>query len=61
VIAPSLLKGVEFDTKGQAARWHPFEHDTPLVVLDPLRQFGQPITGDQPRAAVAARKRQGRG
>jgi uncharacterized protein (DUF433 family) len=43
VIAPSLLKGVEFDASGQAARWRPYEHDMPRVVLDPRRQFGQPI------------------
>jgi uncharacterized protein (DUF433 family) len=62
VIAPSLLKGVEFDTHGQAARWHPFEHDTPLVVLDPRRQFGQPIVekgGAQTSAIADAVKAEG--
>jgi uncharacterized protein (DUF433 family) len=46
VIVPSLLKGVEFDDEGQAARWRPFESDTPLVVIDPRRQFGQPIVDE---------------
>jgi len=41
-IVPSLLEGVEFDESGQAARWHP-EATAPLVVIDPQRQFGQPI------------------
>jgi uncharacterized protein (DUF433 family) len=62
VIAPSLLKGVEFDIKGQAARWHPFGHDMPLVVLDPHRQFGQPIIeqgGAQTSAIADAVKAEG--
>jgi uncharacterized protein (DUF433 family) len=41
-IVPSLLEGVEFDEEGQAVRWHP-ESDSPLIVIDPRRQFGQPI------------------
>jgi uncharacterized protein (DUF433 family) len=46
VIVPSLLKGVEFDDEGQAARWRPFETEVPLVVIDPRRQFGQPIVDE---------------
>jgi uncharacterized protein (DUF433 family) len=55
VILPSLLKGVEFDDEGQAARWRPFESDVPLVVIDPKRQFGQPIVseGDIQTSALA--------
>jgi uncharacterized protein (DUF433 family)/DNA-binding transcriptional MerR regulator len=44
-IVPSLLEGVEFDEDGQAARWHP-ERDAPLIVIDPRRQFGQPVVED---------------
>jgi uncharacterized protein (DUF433 family) len=56
VIAPSLLKGVEFDASGQAARWRPYEHDMPHVVLDPRRQFGQPVVdaGAGPQTSVIA-------
>ena len=46
VIAPSLLKGVEFDEQGQAMRWRPFVAELPLIVIDPLRQFGQPIVDE---------------
>jgi uncharacterized protein (DUF433 family) len=42
-IVPSLLEGVEFDQKGQAARWYPDKTLAPRVVIDPRRQFGQPI------------------
>jgi hypothetical protein len=43
MIVPSLVAGIDFDSAtGQATAWHP-SSDTPLVVLDPLRQFGQPI------------------
>lgn len=54
VILPSLLEGVEFDEEGQAARWRP-EGATPLVVLDPQRQFGQPIveTGGVQTSVIA--------
>jgi uncharacterized protein (DUF433 family) len=44
-IVPSLLEGVEFDEEGQAARWHP-ESGAPLIVIDPRRQFGQPLVED---------------
>ncbi len=54
VIVPSLLKGVEFDDQGQAARWHPFEKDAPLIVLDPQRQFGQPIVEPGVQTSVIA-------
>ncbi|HEX3861473.1 MAG TPA: hypothetical protein VHY35_07250 [Stellaceae bacterium] len=43
VILPSLLAGVEFDNEGQAARWRPEPSTLPFVIVDPLRQFGQPI------------------
>lgn len=43
VILPSLLEGVEFDDAGQAARWRPDPSVLPSVVIDPQRQFGQPI------------------
>jgi len=42
-IVPSLLEGVEFDNKGQAARWYPDKVGAPRVVIDPRRQFGHPI------------------
>jgi uncharacterized protein (DUF433 family) len=55
VIAPSLLKGVEFDAEGQAARWRPHQHDMPRVVLDPRHQFGQPmIDRGGPQTSVIA-------
>jgi uncharacterized protein (DUF433 family) len=40
IVAP-YLKGLEF-AKGEPVRWFPI--DSRLVVLDPLRRFGQPIT-----------------
>jgi uncharacterized protein (DUF433 family) len=42
-IVPSLLESVEFDKDGQAARWRPDKAATPRIVIDPQRQFGQPI------------------
>jgi uncharacterized protein (DUF433 family) len=42
-IVPSLLEGIEFDSEGQAARWYPDKVTAPRVVIDPNRQFGQPI------------------
>lgn len=62
VIAPSLYEGVEFNQDGQAARWHPDVTLLPLVVLDPQRQFGQPIVeegGIQTSALVDAFRAEG--
>jgi len=43
LIKPSLLSGLEFDQKsGLALTWSP-RAETPNVVLDPKRSFGQPI------------------
>lgn len=53
VIVPSLLEGVEFDDQGQAARWHP-DRAVPLVVIDPQRQFGQPIVEGGVQTVVLA-------
>jgi uncharacterized protein (DUF433 family) len=53
VIIPSLLEGVEFDDQGQAARWRP-DRAVPLVVIDPQRQFGQPIVEGGVQTAVLA-------
>jgi uncharacterized protein (DUF433 family)/DNA-binding transcriptional MerR regulator len=43
VILPSLLEGVEFDNEGQATRWRPDPAALPMIMIDPHRQFGQPI------------------
>jgi len=45
VILPSLIEGVEFGEDGQAISWQP-NPSTPLVIIDPRRQFGQPIIRD---------------
>jgi uncharacterized protein (DUF433 family)/DNA-binding transcriptional MerR regulator len=61
-IVPSLMKGIEFDEQGQAARWHPLASEAPLVVVDPERQFGQPVietAGVQTSAIVDAWKAEG--
>lgn len=54
VIVPSLLEGVEFDEEGQAARWRPDRASSPLVLIDPQRQFGQPIVEAGVQTAVLA-------
>lgn len=41
VIGPSLYKGIEYDTNGNAMAWRP--NDNRHIVLDPLRAFGRPI------------------
>jgi uncharacterized protein (DUF433 family) len=53
VIVPSLLEGVEFDDEGQATRWRP-DRTSPLVIIDPQRQFGQPIVEGGVQTAVLA-------
>jgi uncharacterized protein (DUF433 family) len=62
VIKPSLVAGVIFDRQnGHALEWAP-SADTPHVVLDPKRQFGQPIiksVGVQTAALAAAYKAEG--
>jgi uncharacterized protein (DUF433 family) len=61
-IVPSLMKGVEFDDRGQAARWHPDQGVAPAIVIDPERQFGQPIverTGTQTAAIADAFRAEG--
>jgi len=62
VILPSLLEGVEFDNQGQATRWRPDPSVLPSVVIDPGRQFGQPIViegGVQTAALADAVKAEG--
>jgi uncharacterized protein (DUF433 family) len=61
-IVPSLMKGVEFDDVGQAARWYPDQAIAPAIVIDPERQFGQPIverSGTQTSAIVDAFRAEG--
>jgi uncharacterized protein (DUF433 family) len=59
VIKPSLRAGLIFDQhSGKAIEWAP-STGTPHVVLDPKRQFGQPIVkraGVQTAALAAAYK-----
>lgn len=59
VIKPSLRAGLIFDElTGQAVEWAP-NPETPHVVLDPKRQFGQPIiksAGIQTSVLAAAYK-----
>jgi uncharacterized protein (DUF433 family) len=45
-IIPSLTASIVFDEgTGRAAKWHP-AIEAPKVVLDPAREFGQPIIED---------------
>ncbi len=45
-IIPSLTASIVFDADtGRASRWHPAP-EAPRVVLDPAREFGQPIIED---------------
>lgn len=46
VVSPSFVKSLEFSRNGgEAIRWWPLGKDR-MVVVDPERCFGQPITGD---------------
>ena len=46
IIEASLAKGVRFDPKTHVARrWRPEPQSYPLVVVDPLHAFGQPVVG----------------
>jgi uncharacterized protein (DUF433 family) len=61
-IVPSLMKGIVFDDRGQAARWYPDRGVAPSIVIDPERQFGQPIiesSGTQTSAILDAFKAEG--
>jgi uncharacterized protein (DUF433 family) len=61
-IVPSLMKGIEFNDLGQAARWYPDRTATPAIVIDPDRQFGQPIvekTGTQTAVIADAFRAEG--
>lgn len=54
VISPSLYAGVDFDEMDRAARWWPMGKRR-HVVVDPERQFGQPIVVEKsvPTAVLA--------
>jgi uncharacterized protein (DUF433 family) len=54
VISPSLYSGMDFDLMDRAARWWPMGKGRGVVV-DPSRQFGQPIVseGSIPTAVLA--------
>lgn len=53
IISPSL-KGIEFSINGDAERWFP-PIGSNMIVLDPVRSFGQPIVKDEgvPTAILA--------
>lgn len=42
IILPSLYRDLKFNEEGRVSVWHP-KRETPLIVLDPKREFGQPI------------------
>ena len=42
IILPSLYQDLRFDKSGRVSVWHP-KRETPLIALDPKREFGQPI------------------
>lgn len=54
VVAPSLRAGIELSVDDAATRWFPLK-GSHVVVLDPERQFGQPILSASgvPTAAIA--------
>lgn len=45
VIRPSLFTGIDYAATGQAQRWFPVK-GRKVIVLDPRKQFGEPIIAD---------------
>lgn len=45
VIRPSLFAGIDYAASGQAQRWFPVQGHK-VIVLDPRKQFGEPIIAD---------------
>jgi uncharacterized protein (DUF433 family) len=55
VIRPSLFAGIDYKANGEAQRWFPV-HGRKVIVLDPRKQFGEPIIADAgvPTDAIAS-------
>jgi uncharacterized protein (DUF433 family) len=55
VIRPSLFAGIDYTDSGQAQRWFPVQ-GRKVIVLDPRKQFGEPIIADAgvPTDTIAA-------
>lgn len=55
VIRPSLFAGIDYTATGQAQRWFPVQ-GRKVIVLDPRKQFGEPIIADAgvPTDTIAA-------
>ena len=53
-----FVRSVEWDEAGIARRMHPLP-ELDHVVLDPLRQFGEPVVRSVPTAVIAEQVRAG--